>query len=87
MYRCVGDLCQTAMNAIQFVVRVLRAAMHLDYRCEPLHQIRDCGFDFCSGVVNKIARGDVVLANVEGVKSLGEVFCPWQELPVDTAYM
>jgi hypothetical protein len=37
--------------------------------------------------VCKIACGDVILADVEGVKRLGEVLGLRQELPVDTTYM
>ena len=39
------------------------------------------------GHVREVACGDVILANVEGVKGLGEVLGLWQELPEDTTYM
>lgn len=37
--------------------------------------------------VCKIACGDVILADVEGVKRLGEVLGLRQELPVDTTFV
>jgi hypothetical protein len=39
------------------------------------------------GQVCKVACSDVILADVEGVKRLGEVLGLWQKLPVDTTYM
>jgi hypothetical protein len=50
-----GTLCVVTSSKEQQQLDACSAKEHLDYRCEPLHQIRDYGFDFFGGIVNKVA--------------------------------